>query len=377
MRVRVQRPRRQDEKVRRLPFLGFAQRCDIVLATDGVLARLHPLLVIERTAHTPKPADRAPQQLTQPEAVAVLRLLGCRDRRQPSKQASSSTTFRRLRSRHDELQVQRSTKHGSTVETSTPPNPPGCFGCRRGLPTSRIVTGPDRTTSVESWNDTTVISEQTAAVIAQTPDQWAIYKQACEALGARLAAYRKDAGLTRKQLASALGRSLSTIRRAETGASQFTAAFWRAADETFNTGGILATEWVRVAEHKFAAEAQYADKLSIHEAASRCLNPQDCLCRVAVAHWTQREIRALRMALRFGFPQWASVMQTDLETVYAWESPRGPLPNLEDQLQFDQLLARVDIDVRARFRKLLAPPPPAVLMEPSPTAGTGSDGNRR
>ncbi|MEV0269871.1 helix-turn-helix transcriptional regulator [Hamadaea sp. NPDC050747] len=219
-----------------------------------------------------------------------------------------------------------------------------------------------------------MISEQTAAVIAQTPDRWTTYTQACQTLGARLAACRKDAGLTRKQLASALGRSLSTVRRAETGASHFNADFWRAADETLNTGGVLAAEWVRVAKHKQAAEAQYADKVALNEAAGRCLSPADCLCRVAVAHWTQREIRALRVALRFGFPQWASVMQTDLEAVYGWESPRGPLPSLEAQLQFDQLLARVDIDARARFRKLLTAPSavptassssPAVAVAPS------------
>ncbi|MEV0271145.1 helix-turn-helix transcriptional regulator [Hamadaea sp. NPDC050747] len=216
------------------------------------------------------------------------------------------------------------------------------------------------------------------APITQTTDPWATYSQACQALGARLAAYRNNAGLTRKQLASAMGSSVSTIRRAEIGANHFTADFWRTADDELNTGGVLATAWGHVAVHHRAAEAYSAEKAAVNDAASRCLSPADCLCQVVVTRWTQREIRALRVALRLGFPLWASVMQTDLETVYGWESPHGPLPSLQEQALFDAYLSRVDIDVRARFRKLLAAtPPPATQQATSATASATPSGGQR
>jgi hypothetical protein len=56
-------------------------------------------------------------------------------------------------------------------------------------------------------------------------------------------------------------------------------------------------------------------------------------------------------------------MQTDVEVVLAWENPRGPLPRLDEQRQLDELLERVALGARARFRLLMAgpdqPPPPA------------------
>lgn len=220
-------------------------------------------------------------------------------------------------------------------------------------------------------------SEHTTAPITQTTDPWATYSQACQALGARLAAYRNDAGLARKQLASAMGSSVSTIRRAEIGASHFTADFWRKADDQFNTGGVLATAWAEVAEHRRAAEASFAEKVAVNDAASRCLSPADCLCQVVVTRWTQREIRALRTALRLGFPSWASVMQADLETVYGWESPHGPLPSLQEQALFDAYLSRVDIAVRARFRKLLAATPPPAIQKGAPATGAAIPSGKR
>ena len=199
-----------------------------------------------------------------------------------------------------------------------------------------------------------------------TPDQkahdsFAAFERACEALGASLAVYRTAAELTRQQLAGRMRRSLSTVRRAETGQSLLTVDFWRTADHLLATGGRLASAWPHVAELKRIADLHRAESVAAHEVALGCLNPRDCLCFVAVAQWRQAEIRALRTALRMGFPDWALTMHTDLEVVLGWESPRGPLPRLDEQRQLDELLERVALGVRARFRLLMAGPdqPPA------------------
>jgi DNA-binding transcriptional regulator YiaG len=185
------------------------------------------------------------------------------------------------------------------------------------------------------------------------PDRYAVYRQACKTLGERLAACRAAAEMTREQLAVKLGRSPSTIRNTETGKSLPALDFWRAADGHLNTGGVLAQASIRVVELKRAADAQLAENAKTFEAAGQCLSPADCLCRVAVAHWRQHEIKALRIAMRLGFREWASAMQTDLDTVLGWESPRGRLPNLEEQHQFDEQLPRLTLDARARFKRLL------------------------
>lgn len=207
-----------------------------------------------------------------------------------------------------------------------------------------------------------------SAEVLATPDQKAhdsftTFLRACEALGASLAVYRTAADLSRQQLAQRMRKSVSTIRRAETGQSLLTIDFWRTADHLLTTGGRLAAAWPHVAELKRIADLNRSASVAAHEIALGCLNPRDCLCFVAVAHWTQREVRALRLALRMGFYDWASAMQTDVEVVLGWESPRGPLPRLEEQLQLDELLERIALGGRARFRLLLAgpgqPPPPA------------------
>lgn len=176
-------------------------------------------------------------------------------------------------------------------------------------------------------------------------------------LGASLAAFRDEGGLTRGQLAERMRRSLSTIRRAETGQSLLTVDFWRSCDHLLGTGGRLAAAWPHGAELKRVADLHRADSVAAYELARNCLNPHDCLCFVAVAHWTQREVRALRMALRMGFPDWAYAMHAEVEVVLGWESPRGPLPRLEDQRQLDETLERVALGVRARFRLLMAAGP--------------------
>ncbi|MEV6966620.1 helix-turn-helix domain-containing protein [Hamadaea sp. NPDC051192] len=142
-----------------------------------------------------------------------------------------------------------------------------------------------------------------------TPDQKAhdsftTYQRACEAMGASLTVYRIAANLSRPQLAERMRKSVSTIRRAETGQSLLTVDFWRTADHLLTTGGRLAAAWPHVAELKRIADLNRAASVAAHEIAIGCLNPRDCLCFVAVAHWRQREVRALRLALRMGFYDW-------------------------------------------------------------------------
>lgn len=227
----------------------------------------------------------------------------------------------------------------------------------------------EQTTAAAQYADSPGPEGLLSAQALATPDQKAhdsftTFQRACEALGASLAVYRTAASLSRLQLADRMRKSVSTVRRAETGQSLLTVDFWRTADHLLATGGRLAAAWPHVAELKRIADLDRAASVAAHEIAIGCLNPRDCLCFVAVAHWTQREVRALRVALRMGFYDWASALQTDVEVVLGWESPRGPLPRLEEQLQLDELLERVALGVRARFRLLVAgadqpPTPPA------------------
>ncbi|MEV6967153.1 helix-turn-helix domain-containing protein [Hamadaea sp. NPDC051192] len=196
-------------------------------------------------------------------------------------------------------------------------------------------------------------------------------------LGRQLAAYRKHAGWTQKHLAAVMRRSISAISAAENGHNPHDAGFWRTADLLLVTGGTLAQAWVPVAQLKQAANTQAATErlrkqadLMSKELDKECRNPADCLCLVAVAYWTGREIRALRVALRHGFPDWANLLDADLETVYGWEKPHATMPRLEHQLLLDRLLADAPVDARARFRQLVtATPRPRIQpQQPDVTA---------
>ncbi|MEV6968864.1 helix-turn-helix domain-containing protein [Hamadaea sp. NPDC051192] len=205
---------------------------------------------------------------------------------------------------------------------------------------------------------------------------WSAYVDACMQLGRQLAAYRKHAGWTQKHLAAVMRRSISAISAAENGHNPHDAGFWRTADLLLITGGTLAQAWVAVAQHKQAADAQAATErarkqatLAHEDQSRRCLNPADCLCLIAVAYWTGREIRALRVALRYGFPDWAHQLDIDLETVYGWEKPHATTPRLEHQLLLDRLLADAPIHARSRFRQLASASPLGSRPEP-PTAPT-------
>ena len=66
-----------------------------------------------------------------------------------------------------------------------------------------------------------------------------VFSQAARALSAGLAARRHAAGLTQRQLAALLGRSVTSVGHAETGRVWQGRAFWEHADEILTSGGEL------------------------------------------------------------------------------------------------------------------------------------------
>ncbi len=181
-----------------------------------------------------------------------------------------------------------------------------------------------------------------------TPDEIA---DCMKELGDELAAYRNAARLTQHELARRLLCSRSSVANIEIGRNTAPQDFWLAADRVLAADGLLVKGAGRVTELKRAYVLQVADERR-RAAATACAHRSDCPCSVVVARWTGRETRALREALRMGFPDFARVVNISPGSVVRLERSPQTSPRLPVQAALDRVLLRAAPDVRARFHQL-------------------------
>lgn len=191
-------------------------------------------------------------------------------------------------------------------------------------------------------------------------------------LGRQLAGWRAAAGMTQAQLAKRICYSRSTLANAETGRDMSIRGFWCDADDVVGANGALLAAFDQVAAlvrdfHEQRASArdrerrQRAARLiapTIQAQPSAPAEPRRCQCEtVVVGRWTEREVRALREALRMTVHGFAQRLGVSDAAVFGWEHRRTPRPpKMAAQAVLDQTLALADTDTKARFLLILNTP---------------------
>jgi DNA-binding transcriptional regulator YiaG len=173
-----------------------------------------------------------------------------------------------------------------------------------------------------------------------------------EELGVTLAFYRRAAGLTQFDLAARALCSRSSVANIEVGRQKGQPEFWRIADKHLKADGVLLKGSVHLAELARTFSMQEARERAAEGLAPKC-DPERCACAVVVVWWTGRETRALRLALRLAFPEFAGLVNVPTATAAGWEQPPPVEPGLTAQIALNRALARAKPDVRARFRLAL------------------------
>jgi transcriptional regulator with XRE-family HTH domain len=90
-------------------------------------------------------------------------------------------------------------------------------------------------------------------------DQRAIFT-ARRALGRRLAAYRKSAGLRQEELASLVQYGRSSVANVETGRQKGSTAFWRRCDEVLGAAGVLMAAYDATEADVQTQREEFADR---------------------------------------------------------------------------------------------------------------------
>ncbi|MBB5866664.1 transcriptional regulator with XRE-family HTH domain [Allocatelliglobosispora scoriae] len=176
-------------------------------------------------------------------------------------------------------------------------------------------------------------------------------------VGQILTAYRTAAGLTQQELATLTSYSRSTVAGTETGKQSAALGFWQAADRVLHAGGVLHKAAIHLIDIARALAAQTARDQAAASLLTHCTHPGHCECAIVVAHWTARELRALREALRLNYLQYAELIGVPVPAAVAWEQPAAPRPPLAVQITLDRTLSHAAAEARARFRLLLRADP--------------------
>lgn len=200
-----------------------------------------------------------------------------------------------------------------------------------------------------------------------TPEQ---IRDLQKALGRQLAHWRKAAGMTQAALARRMAYSRSSVANVEIGRNTTTRGFWERADRELRAEGtlvnafhtlhelinILRTHKAWVAEHEILLRHQTVAPPN-PPSSLMIVNP-GCGCTVTVARWREREVLALREALRLSIGAFAERLRVPPSIVAAWEDRRQPEPpSLAMQAALDDLLKLADQDARTRFARILQMPP--------------------
>ncbi|MFG1954278.1 helix-turn-helix domain-containing protein [Micromonospora sp. NPDC048830] len=200
-----------------------------------------------------------------------------------------------------------------------------------------------------------------------TPEQ---IRDLQRALGRQLAHWRRAAGMTQTALAKRTAYSRSSVANVEIGRNTITRGFWERADRELRAQGTLVDAFDTLQElitmlrtHK-AWVAEH-ERLLRHQAAvppnppsSLMIAAPGCGCTVAIARWREREVLALREALRLSLGAFAERLRVPPSIVVAWEDRRQPEPpSLAMQAALDDLLKLTDQDARTRFAQILQMPP--------------------
>ncbi|WP_432903971.1 helix-turn-helix domain-containing protein [Micromonospora matsumotoense] len=191
-----------------------------------------------------------------------------------------------------------------------------------------------------------------------------------KALGRQLAHWRKAAGMTQAALARRTAYSRSSVANVEIGRNAITRGFWERADRELRAQGSLVDafdtlqELITMLQRHRAWLAEH-ERLQRHQAAVPAKPPPGlmvttpaCACTVAIARWGEREVLALREALRLSLGAFAERLRVPSSVVATWEDRRQlEPPNLMMQAALDDLLKLADQDTRTRFARILQMPP--------------------
>lgn len=195
-------------------------------------------------------------------------------------------------------------------------------------------------------------------------------REAQQALGRRLAQWRKAAGMTQVALARRTAYSRSAVANVEIGRQNIPRGFWERADRELGAGGTLVEAFDALHELVTTRRAEAAriaeqDRLQRHQAAAPPypqhrvpVAPAVCGCTITIARWSGRETVALREALRLSVRAFAERLRVAPSIVAEWEDRRQPAPpSLAMQAALDDALKLADQDARTRFASILQMPP--------------------
>ncbi|WFE38058.1 helix-turn-helix domain-containing protein [Micromonospora sp. WMMD998] len=191
-----------------------------------------------------------------------------------------------------------------------------------------------------------------------------------KALGRQLAHWRKAAGMTQAALAKRTAYSRSSVANVEIGRNTITRGFWERADRELRAQGSLVDAFDTLQElitmlRRHRAWVAEHERLLRHQAAVPPKPPPNlkiatpgCGCTVAIARWREREVLALREALRLSLGAFAERLRVAPSIVATWEDRGQPEPpSLAMQAALDDLLKLADQDARTRFARILQMPP--------------------
>ncbi|MFJ8685493.1 helix-turn-helix domain-containing protein [Micromonospora wenchangensis] len=191
-----------------------------------------------------------------------------------------------------------------------------------------------------------------------------------KALGRQLAHWRKAAGMTQAALARRTAYSRSSVANVEIGRNAITRGFWERADRELRTQGSLVDAFDTLQElvamlRRHRAWVAEHERLLRHQAAVPPNSPTSlmtatpgCGCTVTIARWREREVLALREALRLSPGAFAERLRVPPSIIATWEDRGQPeLPSLPMQAALDDLLKLADQDARTRFARILQMPP--------------------
>ncbi|WP_096761761.1 MULTISPECIES: helix-turn-helix domain-containing protein [unclassified Micromonospora] len=196
-----------------------------------------------------------------------------------------------------------------------------------------------------------------------TPEQ---IRDLQKALGRQLAHWRKAAGMTQTALAKRTAYSRSSVANVEIGRNTTTRGFWERADRELRAQGSLVDAFDTLQELITMLRAHKAwvaehERLLRHQAAvppkplpSLLITTPGCGCTVTVTRWREREVLALREALRLSLGAFAERLRVALSIIVDWEDRRQhEPPSLAMQAALDDLLKLADQDARTRFARIL------------------------
>ncbi|MGC4773434.1 helix-turn-helix domain-containing protein [Micromonospora sp. DT44] len=198
-----------------------------------------------------------------------------------------------------------------------------------------------------------------------TPEQ---IRDLQRALGRQLAHWRKAAGMTQAALGRRTAYSRSSVANVEIGRNTTPRGFWERADRELRAEGALVEAFDTLQAsitilRRHRAWVAENERLLRHQAAAPLKPPPSlmtatpgCGCTVTIARWREREVLALREALRLSIGSFAERLRVPPSIVATWEDHGQPEPpSLAMQAALDDLLKLADQDARTRFARLSTP----------------------